>query len=248
MVAKRSARGERTQMINQARALVVTGPDDIRARFTTHTTAGLVADLAALRSRPGDVVGYSTRIALRELGRRGEFLGDQIDRLDELIVPLVAARAPGLLALFGVGPHSAAILLIAAGDHPQRLHSEAAWAHLCAVAPIPASSGKTNRHRLNPAVTAKPTMPCGGSCSPAWAPIPRLAEPTHLIKHPSWAEDVLIMVDPCRRMERRATFRTVGLVKPCCGVYAHASGNVHRRVVGRHEGRGKGARRQTAWR
>jgi len=57
---------------------------------------------------------------------------------------------PGLLALYGVGPHTAALLLIAAGDHPGRLRSEAAWAHLCAAAPIPASSGKTVRHRLNP--------------------------------------------------------------------------------------------------
>ena len=57
---------------------------------------------------------------------------------------------PGLLALHGVGPHTAALLLIAAGDHPERLRSEAAWAHLCAAAPIPASSGKTVRHRLNP--------------------------------------------------------------------------------------------------
>ncbi|MDQ2726104.1 MAG: transposase [Actinomycetota bacterium] len=84
MVAKRSARGERTHTINQARALVVTGPDDIRARFAAHSTAGLVAELAALRPRPGEVVAYSTRIALRELGRRAEFLDDQIDRLDEL--------------------------------------------------------------------------------------------------------------------------------------------------------------------
>ena len=106
--------------------------------------------LAPLRPRPGDVVGYATRIALRELGRRAEFLDGQLDRLDELIVPLVAARAPGLLALYGVGPDTAALLLIAAGDHPERLRSEAAWAHLCAVAPIPASSGKRTRHRLNP--------------------------------------------------------------------------------------------------
>ena len=150
MVAKRSARGERTQTINQARALVVTGPDDIRVRFAAHSAAGLVAELAAMRPRPGEVVGYSTRMALRELGRRAEFLGDQIDRLDELIVPLVTAHAPGLLGLYGVGPHIAAMLLVAAGDHPERLRSEAAWAHLCAAAPIPASSGKTNRHRLNP--------------------------------------------------------------------------------------------------
>jgi len=150
MVAKRSARSERTQTINQARALIVTGPDDLRARFARHTAAGLVSELAALRPRPGATVGYATRIALRELGRRAEFLDGQLGRLDELIVPLVTARAPALLALHGVGPDTAALLLIAAGDHPHRLRSEAAWAHLCAVAPIPASSGKRTRHRLNP--------------------------------------------------------------------------------------------------
>ena len=62
----------------------------------------------------------------------------------------MTAHAPGLLALYGIGPHTAALLLIAAGDHPGRLRSEAAWAHLCGAAPIPASSGKTVRHRLNP--------------------------------------------------------------------------------------------------
>src|SRR5271156_6808585 len=76
--------------------------------------------------------------------------GGQLERLDELIGPLAAARAPGLLALYGIGPHTAALLLIAAGDHPGRLRSEAAWAHLCGAAPIPASSGKTVRRRLNP--------------------------------------------------------------------------------------------------
>ena len=104
---------------------------------------------AALRPRPGDAAEYSLRVALRELGRRVEFLDAQIERLDDLIVPLVTARAPGLLSLYGVGPDTAALLLIAAGDHPERLRSEAAWAHMCAVAPIPASSGKTRRHRLN---------------------------------------------------------------------------------------------------
>src|SRR4051794_13905509 len=90
MVAKRSARSERTQTVNRARSLVVTGPDDVRARFAKHSTAALVADIAALRPRPGDTVGYATRIALRELGRRAEFLDDQIDRLNHLIAPLVA--------------------------------------------------------------------------------------------------------------------------------------------------------------
>ncbi len=150
MADGRSARSERTQTINQARALIMTGPDDLRARFARHTAAGLVTELASLRPRPGDTVGYATRIALRELGRRAEFPGGQLGRLDELIVPLVTARAPGLLALYGVGPDTAALLLVAAGDHPHRLRSEAAWAHLCAAAPIPASSGKRTRHRLNP--------------------------------------------------------------------------------------------------
>ena len=57
--------------------------------------------------------------------------------------------APALLNVYGVGPHTAASLLITAGDNPERLRSEAALAALCGVNPIPASSGKTNRHRLN---------------------------------------------------------------------------------------------------
>src|SRR6266704_2262116 len=150
MVARRSAAGERTRTINQARALVLTGPDDLRARFAKHKPAALVTGLAVLRPRPGDVAGHATRIALRELGRRAQFLDGQLVRLDELIIPLVTARAPGLLAIYGAGPRTAALLLIAAGDHPERLRSEAAWAHLCGAAPIPASSGKVTRHRLNP--------------------------------------------------------------------------------------------------
>jgi transposase len=149
MVAKRSARSERTQTINQARALILTGPDDLRVRFARHSAAELVAQTALLRPRPGDAAGYATRFAVRELGRRAEFLDDQIERLDDLIIPVVTARAPGLLALYGIGPETAALLLVAAGDHPERLRSEAAWAHLCATAPIPASSGKRTRHRLN---------------------------------------------------------------------------------------------------
>jgi transposase len=149
MVAKRSARHERTQAINRARALIVTGPDELRARFAGHRPAQLVEAIAALRPRPGDVPGYATRVALRELGRRARFPDAQLERLDELIVPLVTTRAPGLLSLYGVGPDTAALLLIAAGDHPERLRSESSRAHLCGAAPVPASSGKVSRHRLN---------------------------------------------------------------------------------------------------
>ena len=150
MVAKRSARQERTQAVNQARALIVTGPEELRTRFAGHSTAALAAAIAALRPRPGNVPGYATGVALRELGRRVRFLDGQLERLDELLGPLVTARAPGLLALHGVGPDTAAMLLAAAGDHPERLRSESSWAHLCGVAPVPASSGKTaGRYRLN---------------------------------------------------------------------------------------------------
>jgi transposase len=148
MADGRSARSERTQANGQARALIVTGPEDLRARFAAHATADLVTGLASLRPRPGAVIGCHTRIALRELGRPAEFPGGQIACLDALLVPLVTGHAPGL---HGVGPDTAALLLAAAGDHPERLRSEAAWARLCAAAPIPASSGKTKRHRLNPA-------------------------------------------------------------------------------------------------
>src|SRR5499427_3560991 len=150
MVAKRTARSERIQTINQARSLIVTGPDDLRARFAGHSADDLVAELASLRPRPGSMIRYHTLLSLRELGRRAEFLDGQLQRLDALIVPLVTARAPGLLALYGVGHDTAAKLLIAAGDHPERLRSEAAWAHLCATAPIPASSGKVTRYRPQP--------------------------------------------------------------------------------------------------
>ena len=150
MVAKRSARSERTQTINQARALILTGPDELRTRFAKHTPADLIAELASLRPRTGDVGGYATRMAVRELARRAQFLDGQLERLHELIVPLVTARAPALLAVYGVGPDTAAMLLVTAGDQPARLRSEAAWAHLCGVAPIPASSGKVTRRRLNP--------------------------------------------------------------------------------------------------
>jgi transposase len=150
MVAERSARQERTQADGQARALIVTGPEELRARFARRSPAQLIAAIAALRPRPGDVPGYATRVALRELGRRARFLDSQLDRLDGLIGPLVTERAPGLLALHGAGPDTAALLLVAAGDHPERLRSESSRAHLCGVAPIPACPGKTaGRYRLN---------------------------------------------------------------------------------------------------
>ena len=92
---------------------------------------------------------YSTLFAIRVLGRRVAALDDELAEVTAVIRPLVERSAPGLLAMYGVGYDVAAKLLVAAGDNPDRLHSEAAFAHLCGVAPLEASSGKTVRHRLN---------------------------------------------------------------------------------------------------
>ena len=76
-------------------------------------------------------------------------LDEEASHLDDSLAELVTATAPRMLELFGVGIDTAAVLLVAAGDNPERLRSEAAWAHLCRVAPIEASSGKVTRHRLD---------------------------------------------------------------------------------------------------
>jgi transposase len=87
--------------------------------------------------------------ALGILGQRHATLTAEITALETQISQLVATYAAPLLALFGVGPDSASTLLAAAGDNPQRLHSDAAFAALCGTSPVEASSGKTIRHRLN---------------------------------------------------------------------------------------------------
>jgi transposase len=91
----------------------------------------------------------ATRIALKSLARRILELGDEIAALDELIEPLVTALAPQLLDRIGIGIEVAGQLLVTAGDNRDRLGSEASFAMLCGVAPLPASSGMTRRHRLN---------------------------------------------------------------------------------------------------
>jgi transposase len=116
-----------------------------------------------------DTVVYATKLAIATLGRRVLALDADAKRLDDTLDTLVRRRAPHLLEVYGVGTHTAAILLVAAGDNPHRLKNEAAFAHLCGVAPIPASSGKTQkRFRLNPGGNRQANMRSGGSCSPAW--------------------------------------------------------------------------------
>jgi transposase len=149
MVAKRSARSTRIKTLNQIRHLGFTAPDDLRERLHGLSRQTVAGEAAGLRPRGGDAVTFATKTALRTLGRRVLALEDETAELDVLIAELVTETAPALLSLFGVGPHTAALLLVTAGDNPDRLRSEAAWAHLCGVSPIQASSGKVTRYRLN---------------------------------------------------------------------------------------------------
>ena len=148
-VARRSAIKARSQAAHQLHSLVSTAPDDLRAELR-HLRLGELVAFAA-RFRPGDPADprHATKTALRSIARRYQHLSGEITDLDELLGPLVAAVAPNLVALNGVATDIAGQLLVTAGDNPDRLRSEAAFSHLCGASPIPASSGRTDRHRLN---------------------------------------------------------------------------------------------------
>jgi transposase len=150
LVAKRSARSQRIQTLNQLRHLVFTGPESIRVRFKDRYKTGLISEAAAMRPRNGsDPVLFTTNMVIRGLARRIQGLNNEMATIDAMLGELVAEVAPSLLELYGVGVDAAATLLVTAGDNPERLRSEGSWAHLCGVTPVPASSGKTIRYRLN---------------------------------------------------------------------------------------------------
>lgn len=149
-IARRGAIKARTQAMNQIRGLLVSAPAMLREQFTGLDRAALIRVL--VRLRPGQDLSRplaATRASLRCLARRYQAMDTEIAALDTEIAPLVTQAAPALLTLFGVGPETAGQLLTSAGDNPERMRSEAAFAHLTGVAPIPASSGRTHRHRLN---------------------------------------------------------------------------------------------------
>jgi transposase len=151
LIAKRSAREARITCLNQLRHLGFCGPETLRERFRDVPRSRLAESAAALRPRPGtDPVEHATKLAMRTLGRRVLALNADNDDLDTVLAELVAVAAPSLLEVYGVGVDTAAILLVAAGDNAERVRSEAAWAHLCGVAPLLIQTGKTtNRYRLN---------------------------------------------------------------------------------------------------
>ncbi len=149
-VARSTAMKARTASANALKALVVTAPAALREELRALSVVRLVRTTARFRVA-GDVADptAANKVALRALARRYEGLEEEIKALDVQLALLVEAANPELLATYGVGPEVAGILLVTAGDNPERMRSEAGFASLCGVSPIEASSGKTTRHRLN---------------------------------------------------------------------------------------------------
>ena len=147
--ARRSAVKARTQAANQIHSLVVTGPEQVKQQLKGMNLKAQVRVCA--RFRPGTdhtTTAYAKR-ALRHLARRYQTLDTEIGELDTEIRGLCAKANPALLAAEGVGPDTAAALLVAVGDNPGRMKSERSFAALCGTSPVQASSGQTMRHRLN---------------------------------------------------------------------------------------------------
>jgi transposase len=149
-VARRSAMRAKMVAINQLHALIVSAPDELRDQFAGLTPLKRARKAAALRPGGGcATVTAATKLARRTIARRYLALKAEIEDLDSELARLVKRTAPRLLEQPGIGVQSAAQLLVTAGDNPERLRSESSFAHLCGAAPLPASSGKTERHRLN---------------------------------------------------------------------------------------------------
>ncbi len=150
LTARRGAVKARTAAINQIKSLLITAPAELRERYRRHTTTTLIRALA--RCRPSiheDPTTVAVLSGLKAMAQRVEFLEDQNRVVTADLDRLVTAINPGLRTAYGIGPDTAAQLIITAGTNPHRLRNEAAFAMLCGTAPIPASSGRTNRHRLS---------------------------------------------------------------------------------------------------
>lgn len=149
--ARSGAVKARTAASNGLKAMILTAPAELRAAFDGLGLSALTAVCAALRPdrrRLADPT-QATKAALRSLARRIGALNEEIVELDGALGDLVRRAAPRTMALRAIGVDHAGQLLTTAGENPERLRSEAAFARLCGVAPIPASTGRTQRHRLH---------------------------------------------------------------------------------------------------
>lgn len=131
-------------MINAAKPLIVTAPEDLRRSLEGLSRKGLRSALPMLDPAAGGIV-----LALGPLGKAWDLQDREAGAVEGRMKRVSEANAPALLAIYGCGTVSAAALAVAGGGDPERLKSEAEFASLCGVAPLLASSGKTGRHRLN---------------------------------------------------------------------------------------------------
>ncbi|GAA4186655.1 IS110 family transposase [Gryllotalpicola kribbensis] len=149
-VARRPAVKAQQAAWRQIDSLLVNTPGDLRDRYRNLSETQLIAALAHVRpDRMNDTAAADTMFALRSLARRYDALGEEIRSLEDRMRARPTATNPALMAIKGVGPVIGAQLLITAGDNPDRLRSSASFAALCGTAPIPVSSGRTDRHRLS---------------------------------------------------------------------------------------------------
>lgn len=143
-LAKESAVKARTQALNQLKAVLLAVDPALRESLDGLTNTALVSACAQLAGDESQAV-----FTMRLLARRIQCLSEEVKELTRRTTKAVRASWPALLDLVGVGPDSAAAVLIAAGDNPERLTDEAAFAALCGVSPAEQSSGKTQRRHLN---------------------------------------------------------------------------------------------------
>ncbi len=148
-LARASAVKSRTQAINQLKAVIVNADPALRETLTSLTPTALIRHCATLPPATPTDVTSATAYTLRRLAQRIQALTGEAHDLELHITAIITAHAPQLLQRHGIGPDSAAALLITAGDNPDRMTSEASFAALCGVSPLEASSGKTRRRRLN---------------------------------------------------------------------------------------------------
>lgn len=152
-VARRTAVSTRSDIVRQVKSLIVTAPEPLRDHLTGLPTATLMRTLAGLRPSVADAaageVTAAVKMTLRSLARTWQRSGDELTELDRVITTLVRTINPALIDVFGVGPDVAGQLLVTCGQNPDRIHSDAALAALCGASPVPASSGKVTRYRLN---------------------------------------------------------------------------------------------------
>ena len=148
-VTRDTAVKSRTQAMVTLKTIIVNAPAALHESLEGLTKMALIRHLAALR--PGVMTSpvASTKVALRALARRWLMLDAEIKSHDAALDALTGACAPALKEAHGMSTGTAAEMLILVGDNPERIRSEAAFAKLCGACPIPASSGKTTRHRLN---------------------------------------------------------------------------------------------------